>query len=126
MTTESNNPQYVTNVEGVVSTSAANTPPRVATSGGAREFKNFLADIEDLIKETTSLSGEDLARVKAKLSERVAAAKESVEEMGETIATRARRAAADTDSYVHEQPWKVIGASAAIGFLVGFLLARRG
>lgn len=94
-------------------------------SGAASEFQHFLADIEDLIKETTTLTGEDLSRAKEKLSNRLAEAKESVQEVGSAVAQRGRRAASATNDYVHDQPWKVIGASAAIGLLVGFALSRR-
>lgn len=94
-------------------------------SGVSREFHSFLEDIEDLVKQTTSLTGDELARAKEKLSARVASAKESVEDMSQAVASRARKTAKATDRYVHEQPWKVIGASAAIAFLVGFALARR-
>ena len=38
---------------------------------------------------------------------------------------RARRAARDTDEYVHEHPWHAVGAGAALGLLVGVLIARR-
>jgi ElaB/YqjD/DUF883 family membrane-anchored ribosome-binding protein len=100
----------------------ANAPAR---SGVAHEVKSFLADIEDLVKETTSLTGDDLARAKVKLTERVSAAKQSVEDMGSDIAQRARKSAKATDDYVREQPWKAIGAGAAVAFLLGFVLARR-
>lgn len=96
-----------------------------AQSGVSREVHNFLEDIEDLVKETTSLTGDELARAKAKLSERVAAAKQSVEEFGSDVAKRARKGAAATNDYVHDQPWKAIGAGAAVAFLLGFVLARR-
>ncbi len=38
---------------------------------------------------------------------------------------RARKTAETTNTYVHEQPWNAIGASAAVGLLLGYLLARR-
>ncbi|MGH8107310.1 MAG: DUF883 family protein [Arenimonas sp.] len=97
-----------------------------AVASASSEFKNFVADVEDLVKETTTLTGEDLARAKARLSERLAAAKQSAIEMGSDIAERAKKGATATNDYVHEQPWKAIGAGAAIGLVVGFLLARRG
>jgi ElaB/YqjD/DUF883 family membrane-anchored ribosome-binding protein len=96
-----------------------------SSSGIAREFHNFVADIEDLLKATTNLTGEDLQKAKAKLNERIAAAKESATEMGETVINRARKTAETTNTYVHEQPWNAVGASAAIGLLLGYLLARR-
>ena len=91
----------------------------------SREARNFLADIEDLVKSTTSLTGEELARAKAKLAERIIAAKASVEEMGGAIADGTRHAARATDGFVHERSWQAIGIGAALGVLVGFLIARR-
>ena len=93
------------------------------------EFQNFVADVEDLVKETTTLTGEDLNRAKAKLTARLAEAKDSAIEFGGEVANKVRKGAAATDQYVHDQPWKAIGASAAtgaaIGLLVGYALARR-
>jgi len=126
MKTKSNIPTSVANCQGVESTSSAPATTNEAPSNMSREFYNLLADIEDLIKATTSLTGEDLARATAKLSERVAAAKESVEEMGSAIARQAHKTVGDTSDYVHEQPWQAIGAGAAVAFLLGFVLARRG
>jgi ElaB/YqjD/DUF883 family membrane-anchored ribosome-binding protein len=108
--------------------SAALASSVTAAANGAlsREFNNVLTDIEELIKATTSLTGEDLARAKARLSARVTAAKESVEEISGAIADRARSTAKITDSYVHAQPWQAVGIGAALGLLIGFILAQRG
>lgn len=96
-----------------------------AASAVSEEFHHFLSDIEDLVKQTTTLTGEDLARARAKLSERVSAARESVEEMGDSVVKRVRQGAADTNAYVHEEPWKAIGVGALVGLLLGVVLARR-
>ena len=94
-------------------------------AGVSREFHDFVADIEDLIKQTTALTGDDLARAKDKLSARVAAARDSVEALSDDVVDRARKVATETNTYVHEQPWKAIGAGAVIGLLLGAVLARR-
>ena len=109
---------------------ADSTSPALATvdkprSGVARELHSFVADIEDLIKATTSLTGEDLAKARAKLTQRVEAAKQSVGRMSDEIALRTREGVRATDDYVHEQPWKAIGMGAAAGLLLGLVLARR-
>jgi ElaB/YqjD/DUF883 family membrane-anchored ribosome-binding protein len=96
-----------------------------ASSGIAREFHNFVADVEDLLKATTSLTGEDLARARERLQERIAAAKQSIESTGHVIADRARRGARATDTYVHQQPWQAIGIGALVGLSVGYLAGRR-
>jgi len=94
-------------------------------SGASHEFQNFVADMEDLVSKTTSVTGEDLTRAKAKLSARVAAAKESIQEMSTKLVDGARKSATATNSYVHDQPWQAIGIGAAVGLLFGFVLGRR-
>lgn len=94
-------------------------------SDASSEFHNFIADVEDLVKDTSTLTGEDLKRAKAKLSARLESARSSAAEMGGAIAKRSRHAAVATNDYVHEQPWKAIGTGAVVGLLVGFILARR-
>ena len=98
-------------------------------SGISNEFKSFLTDVEDLVKETTTLTGEDLTRAKAKLSARIGAAKDSVTAAGvaisESVSKSARKAASTTDEFVHDQPWKSISIGAGIGLLLGFVLSRR-
>jgi ElaB/YqjD/DUF883 family membrane-anchored ribosome-binding protein len=109
------------------SASAAETEAtEAAISGVAREFKNFVADVEDLIQSTTSLNGEDLARVKVRLQARVAAAKQSVQSIGAPLIDRARNTVRATDGYVREQPWQAIAIVAGASLLVGYLVGRRG
>lgn len=101
---------------------------RSKSSGSADasgELRKFIADIEDLVKEGASLTGEEFNLAKEKLKTRVEDAKVSVEKLGGDIADQARKGASTTNEYVHNQPWKAIGAGAAIGLLVGILLARR-
>jgi ElaB/YqjD/DUF883 family membrane-anchored ribosome-binding protein len=104
---------------------AAAAAAACAPSGMSREFQNFIADIEDLIKATTSLTGEEVARARAKLSKRVAAAKESIEDFGDAVADQARHTAKATNSYVHENPWQAIGIGAVLGLLLGVALTRQ-
>lgn len=106
-------------------TKHAEVQAETALSNISHEFRNFVADVESLLKATNSLSGEELARAKAKLEQRIIAAKHSAEEIGGNIANRARKTAESANNYVHEQPWPAIGASAGIGFLVGYLLSRK-
>ena len=94
-------------------------------SGASKEFHSFVTDIEDLIQSATSLTGEDLVRVKNQLNEKITAAKASIEAVGGSIVTRARETAKVTDGYVHAKPWQAIGIGAAFGVLLGLVLARR-
>lgn len=104
---------------------AGSTANSKSGSGVSEEFHNFIADVEDLVKDTTSLTGEDLTKAKEKLSARLASAKESLAEMSGTVVEHAKKTAKVTNTYVHEQPWKAIGIGATVGLLLGFALARR-
>ena len=110
---------------------AGSAPTKDAAADAApsritQEFKNFVADMEDLIKASTSLTGEDLARAKANVYARVATARAFLEEIPGEISDRARNTVKVADGYVREQPWQAMGVTAAVGLLIGFLLARRG
>lgn len=94
-------------------------------AGAVAEFHSFVADIEDLVKATTSMTGDDLVRAKAKLNARVSAARDSVADLGDAAAAQARDAARVTNGFVHDNPWQAIGIGAAVGVLVGFALASR-
>lgn len=97
-----------------------------AQSGIAREYHAFLSDVQDLLSSATSMTAEDFARAKAKLSARISAARASVGRAGSAVAEGARSSAKATDHYVREQPWQAVGISAVAGVLIGFLLGRRG
>lgn len=116
---------FETGINGQGDADPAVTPTASGDSAVSREFTSVIADAEDLLKATTGITGDDLARIRAQLATGVAAARQSLRQMGGTIADGARKTAATTDAYVHEQPWKVIGASAAVAFLLGMLIARR-
>lgn len=90
-----------------------------------KEFQNFVTDLESLINSATSLTGDELSKAREKLGERVAEAKDSLQTMGSDAVSRARDTAKATDEYVHEQPWKSMGVSVGVGFLLGMLVARR-
>lgn len=115
-TPESKSPIQSTSIEPAIE--------KVATSV-SQEFQHFLSDIERLVKSLTSLTGSELEIAKAQLKQRIAAAKITVSEVRSTLAKHANNTISATDTYVHEQPWKAVGTSAAIGFLLGLILARR-
>ena len=91
----------------------------------SKEFKSFLKDVESLVKETSSLTGDDLAKAKEKLNQRIDQAKQQVNDVSGNFIQQARKTAAVTNEYVHEQPWAAIGSVAALSFLAGFLIARQ-
>ena len=96
-----------------------------AESALMHEFHAVLTDVEDLVKSTSSLTGEDLARAKAKLGARLSAAKESVRKFSDETVEHARHTAKVTDTYVHVHAWQAVGVAAVLGMATGYFLARR-
>lgn len=95
------------------------------TAALSREFHKFVADIEGLLRETASLSGDELALARGKLQERVSEARDSVTTLSHELEGRARRSATKANRDVHDEPWKAIGGAAAAGLILGMLFARR-
>jgi ElaB/YqjD/DUF883 family membrane-anchored ribosome-binding protein len=91
----------------------------------ARDFRNVVADAQELLKAIGSDGDAKLNEVKARAQKSLNEARVRLGELQETIEESAMAAAQSTDEYVRENPWHAVGISAAIGTLVGFLIARR-
>ena len=59
------------------------------------------------------------------MQERLQQAKGRLHDLQDAAVARARAAGHAADDYVHEHPWKAIGAAAGIGMIVGLLIGRR-
>lgn len=120
-------------MERALETGPAGTQPgkagamRNGNHAGSRagEWRNLLADVEDLIKKIAHVDDREVAQVRAKVEQTLARAKTSAADGAATIRGYARDASTATDDYVHESPWTAIGLAAAAGVIVGFLAARR-
>ena len=75
--------------------------------------------------ETTQAAGNDLQNLTDQIEEGVRRGKYTWSEIQEAVVSKTREAAATTDQYVHENPWKVVGIAAGLGFVLGVLLAPR-
>ncbi len=91
----------------------------------AEEFKNFVNDVECLVKEATHLSGDDLARVQIKLNQRINTAKHYLNSTRNKLVDQTQKAATATNTYVHDKPWTAIGTGAVVSFVLGLLLGQR-
>jgi ElaB/YqjD/DUF883 family membrane-anchored ribosome-binding protein len=83
------------------------------------EMRAFLTDVEDLLKRVSSVSDEDIARVRAKVAGSIGDIRRAAGDTADTLRDRARYAADAADEYVHDQPWMAIGIAALAGVLLG-------
>ena len=89
------------------------------------DFKVVVADAEALLKATANQGGEKLAEVRAKAEESLRVAKDKMAEAQAALLVRTKAAAKATDVYVHENPWRSVGAAAGVGLVIGLLIGRR-
>jgi len=52
-------------------------------------------------------------------------AKQMLGQLGTQVQDGAKQAMDTTDTYVRDNPWRAVGISAAVGAIIGILIARR-
>ena len=100
------------------------------TARGVSDFANgqvntFLDNVEDLTKALKDVDTPDIARVRAKVKMALAAAKSAVADTATQLRSQARQVGKQTDGFVRDNPWQVIGIAALVGLAVGIFASRR-
>jgi ElaB/YqjD/DUF883 family membrane-anchored ribosome-binding protein len=108
---------------------SAMNPSSTANSGNsgpiARDIQNVVTDAQELLKTVQSEGESKLADVKIKVQAKLDNAKQMLGQLQTTVQDGAKVALDTTDAYVRSNPWRAVGISAAVGALVGFLIARK-
>ena len=89
------------------------------------DLKSGVDDAEGFLRAAAASTGEKAAELRERATVALKRASESLSDLQATVVEKGRDAAILTDDYVHENPWQAIGIGAAIGFLVGVVVARR-
>jgi len=89
------------------------------------DVRIVLADAEDLLRATASMTGDKATELRERAAESIKRAKVRLQDAQDAAAERTKAMAHATDDYVHEHPWQAVGAAAGIGFLLGLLVGRR-
>ncbi len=89
------------------------------------ELHAVLTDAEALLQATTSHTGEGAAAARARIQKSLQAVKKTIAATEAAVIEQTKQAAKATDQYVHDNPWKAVGISAAVGVVVGILVAKR-
>jgi ElaB/YqjD/DUF883 family membrane-anchored ribosome-binding protein len=75
--------------------------------------------------ETRQRLEDDLRAVVDDLERGLHSARDQLAALQGQVVDRVRSGARTTDHYVHDHPWQAMGLGAAVGVVVGVLLARR-
>ncbi|MBT9457710.1 MAG: DUF883 family protein [Burkholderiaceae bacterium] len=84
-----------------------------------------VAQAEELLRVTAGQTGEGVADMRAKLQAKLSNARDSLSHVQDAAIERAKAAGHAADEYVHDNPWRAIGAAAGVGLIVGLLIGRR-
>jgi len=91
----------------------------------AHDFEDVVTDAQELLETMGSEGGAKISDMKKRVQASIDAARKQLGELQVSVTEGAKAAAKTTDQYVHDNPWSAIGIGAALGVLVGCLLARR-
>lgn len=86
----------------------------VTTDKLMQDLRAVVSDAESLLKATAGQSGEQIEKARAHAEASLRAARETLQGLGGQL-----------DEQVRENPWAAVGIAAAVGLLLGVLLARK-
>jgi ElaB/YqjD/DUF883 family membrane-anchored ribosome-binding protein len=100
------------------------------TAKGVGDFANgqvrsFLDNVEDLTRALKDVDSPEIAKVRAKVKIALAAAKSAVADTASQLRDQAQQVGRQTDGFVRDNPWQVIGIAALVGLAVGIFASRR-
>jgi ElaB/YqjD/DUF883 family membrane-anchored ribosome-binding protein len=92
-----------------------------------RDLNNVASQVHSLLDKLDDEGSERLESLRDRMSAAASSFGSSARDRLAALDVRdsARQAAKVTDEFVHENPWRMIGAGAALGLLVGYLVSRR-
>jgi ElaB/YqjD/DUF883 family membrane-anchored ribosome-binding protein len=87
------------------------------------DFSKIVADSEGLLRAMASVPGEKATAMRASVEANLNAAKARLSDLQGMAVERTTAAVRATDEYAHENPWPLIGAAAAVGFILGVIVS---
>jgi len=88
-------------------------------------IKDAVVELEALAKDTADMAGERADAAKDNVRERFEQAADKVRGLEQELRGRVRSGARTADDYVKENPWRSLGITAAVAFLMGAFVSRR-
>jgi ElaB/YqjD/DUF883 family membrane-anchored ribosome-binding protein len=89
------------------------------------DVKDVLNDVEQLMRQAASAGEEQAAELRHRAVNALERAQSKLDGLQRDVVRATREAADAADHWVHQNPWSSVGAAAAIGLLIGVLVARR-
>lgn len=91
----------------------------------AEELREVVHQAEALLQALGDDSDEALEALRERVYQSIDAAKSRLADMEAQGNLASQRAATAAESWVHDNPWTAVAIAAAVGLVIGTLLARR-
>ncbi|EME4039135.1 TPA: DUF883 domain-containing protein [Morganella morganii] len=89
------------------------------------ELKSLADTLESVLNSAESKSKEEVDSLKKKAQAALENSRTRLAEGKEQVVQQTKEIAGKADNYVRENPWTGVGIGAAVGVVLGVLLARR-
>lgn len=89
------------------------------------DLEHFLNELSGLLSSKDLDSVPKIADLRARLDSRLTDARDTLVDASEQAAQHTRDMADAADTYVHDEPWRVVTGALAAGVLIGYCLGRR-
>lgn len=101
--------------------------PSIETGKDAlmKDIKVVVGDADNLLQEVANASVEEFSAARANIESCIGDAKSKLHEARVAVSGKACCVANAAQQYVNGNPWKTIGAMAALGVVIGLLIRRR-
>lgn len=101
-----------------------------AVAGAARdklmdELTNAIGEAETWLKDAASQESIVPSEARARFDDTLRTARIDLRKLEDSVIGHSRDAAKAADVYVHDNPWKSVTIGAALGVIVGLLIARK-
>ena len=90
-----------------------------------REVRSRLSEAESMLGRASRARAAKASRLFSQAEARLGGAVDAVAELRQNAIDRAKSAGRRADDYVTDNPWRMVGAAATLGFLAAMLLSRR-
>ena len=89
------------------------------------DLRVVIADAEEILRLTANQAGDGITDFRIRMQAKLQQAQADLAELQELALAKVKAAGLAADEYVHDNPWRAIGAAAGIGLVIGLLIGRR-
>ncbi len=89
------------------------------------DLRVVINDAEELLRATAGEVSASASEARGRIQARLQTAKGHLLQLQDSAMARAKAAGVAADEYVHDNPWRIIGAAIGVGLVLGLLIGRR-